>query len=187
MVNQDFESAPMGSRVVRATALAVSIALLMMVAEFGFGIVMFERHTMQAARLLPVTILPVVVLLALIVKFYSDRSSTSRFRIVNNDLLLGRKRYPIGGLTEVARDPEIMRRAFKMMGNGGLGAIRGRYWSKRVGKFEAFLTGTENAVVLRWPGKTVAVSPADPEFFMLTVRDAAGLQAADSNSRPGNG
>jgi hypothetical protein len=30
--------------------------------------------------------------------------------------------------------------------------------------------------VLRWPGKVVAVSPSDPEFFMQSARQAAGLR-----------
>ena len=34
-----------------------------------------------------------------------------------------------------SRDPDIMRWAIKLMGNGGLGAIRGSFWSKRIGKF----------------------------------------------------
>ena len=69
-----------------------------------------------------------------------------------------------------------MRWAIRIRGNGGLGAIRGRYWSKRLGKFDAFLTGSENAVVLRWPDKVVAVSPADTEFFIYSARAAAGLK-----------
>ena len=65
--------------------------------------------------------------------------------------------------------------ALKVRGNGGLGSIRGRFWSKRMGKFDAFLTGTENAVVLTWPASKVTVSPADPEFFIHIVRKAAEL------------
>jgi len=90
--------------------------------------------------------------------------------------LAGRKRYPLEGLVDVARDPGILRWAFKIAGNDGLGAIRGRYWSKRVGKFDAFLTDPEKAVVLRWPGRVVAVSPEDPEFFIMCARSAAGLK-----------
>jgi hypothetical protein len=76
----------------------------------------------------------------------------------------------------VTRDREVLHRARKIWGNGGLGAIRGRFKSKRIGKFDAFLTDTDHAVVLRWPDKTVAVSPADPEFFILIARSAAGLR-----------
>ncbi len=76
----------------------------------------------------------------------------------------------------IVRDPDILKWAFRTGGNGGLGAIHGRFWSKRVGKFEAFMTDPEKAVVLRWPGRTVAVSPQDPEFFIFTVRKASGLK-----------
>ena len=57
-----------------------------------------------------------------------------------------------------------------------MASIRGRYWSKQSGKFDAFMTDPEKAVVLRWPDRLVAVSPADPEFFILCARSAAGLK-----------
>ena len=59
---------------------------------------------------------------------------------------------------------------------GRTGIFRGYCKSKRMGKFYRFLTNPEKAVVLRWPDNVVAVSPADPEFFMLMSRKAAGLQ-----------
>ena len=103
------------------------------------------------------------------------RATTARFSIEDNVLVFAKKRYPLQGVVSVDRDPEILRGAVRLMGNGGLGAIRGRFWSKRIGKFEAFMTGTENAVVVRWPDRVVAVSPSDTEFFISCVRSAAKL------------
>ncbi|HEY5079215.1 MAG TPA: PH domain-containing protein, partial [Opitutaceae bacterium] len=60
--------------------------------------------------------------------------------------------------------------------SGKLASIQGTFKSKKLGKFYAFLTGTENAVVIRWPDKSVAVSPADTEFFIYMVRSGAGLR-----------
>jgi hypothetical protein len=119
---------------------------------------------------------PLVALLFVVPVFLFERSRTSRFSIEENCLVLGKKRFPLEGLVEVGRDPNVMRWAVKRFGNSGLGSIRGRFWSRRVGRFYAFLTGTENAVVLRWPDKVVAVSPADPEFFIYSAKSAAGLK-----------
>jgi hypothetical protein len=38
------------------------------------------------------------------------------------------------------------------------------------------MTDSDHAVVLRWPDKVVAVSPADTEFFIYSARAAAGLR-----------
>jgi Bacterial PH domain len=119
---------------------------------------------------------PLIGLLMMVPIFLYERSTVARFVIENNSLVLGGKRYPLQGMAEVARDPKIMCRAIKIFGNGGLGAIRGRFWSKRVGRFQASLTDTECAVVLRWPDRVIAVSPADPEFFITCVKSAAGIR-----------
>ena len=174
-VNQEFPSAPMGGRLIRVAVL--SAALLVVIASVGTWISF--RYARPDMKTLMGSSAGGGILFALVMMvpiFLFERSKVARFAIRDNCLVLAGKSYPLQGLVEVARDPEIMRRAVKVMGNGGLGAIRGRYWSKRVGTFHAFLSSPENAVVLRWPDRVVAVSPADAEFFMICARSAAGLR-----------
>lgn len=118
---------------------------------------------------------PALAVLVATVSFVRERALTAQFRIEDNVLVLGKRREPLAGLVEAVRDPVVMKGACKRWGNGGAGAIRGSFRSKRLGKFYAFLTDTEHAVVLRWADKVVAVSPADPEFFIYSARKAAGL------------
>jgi hypothetical protein len=151
-------------------------AILVAVAVNALVVVKQLPHAASPVAKMEVSLAPLVGLLIIVPIFLYERSLTSQFQIETNCLVLGRKRFPLEGVVEIRRDPDIMRWAVKTLGNGGLGAIRGRFWSKRVGKFYAFLTGTENAVVLRWPDRVVAVSPADPEFFMYSARLAAGLK-----------
>ena len=171
-VNQEFPSAPMGGRMVRT--VVVSAALLLVITFVGIWIA--RRHarghmkTLIEARIVGV---PLGTLIMMAPLFLYERSKVARFAIRDNCLVLGGKSYPLLGLVEVARDPEVMRGAIKIVGNGGLGAVRGRYRSKRIGTFHAFLSSTENAVVLRWTDRVVAVSPADPEFFIMCARSAA--------------
>jgi hypothetical protein len=173
-VNQEFESAPMGARVIAPMIAAAGVVLAAFASNFLFVSRRVSLHSDPTVMVLG-TVAPFAGLLVGGVFFLVERSRTSRFRIEENVLVLGRKRHPLEGLVEAVRDPDVLRWAFRKFGNGGLGAIRGRFWSRRLGSFEAFLTGTQNAVVLRWPGKVVAVSPADPEFFIHSARAAAGL------------
>jgi len=172
-INQEFDSAPMGARLVAKLAI-VLVALAggvaaMIVAQRA------SRGAPAAARGAAV-IAPLVGLAVVLPLYFVERSRVSRFRIDGDTLVLGRKRYPLAGLAEIGRDPLVLRWAFRIRGNGGVGAIRGRYWSRRVGKFEAFMTDPEKAVVLRWPGQVVVVSPNDPDFFIYCARAAAGLR-----------
>jgi hypothetical protein len=174
-VNQEFQSAPMGRRVVLSVALVFGIVVVAVVIDATVVAGKMMRGRTVADRTV-VSLAPLAGLLITVPVFLYERSKVSRFAIEENVLVLGRKRHPLAGLISAERDPEVLRWAVRVLGNGGLGAIRGRYWSKRIGKFEAFLSGTENAVVLRWPDRVVAVSPADPEFFITCATSAAGIR-----------
>jgi hypothetical protein len=174
-VNQDFASAPMGRGVVSTLVMCFGIVGTLLSTGLLLAVGVIPHPGLPGLQVILFMAGPLIALAGLVAKFLFERSLIARFRIEENSLVLGKKRYPLAGLVGIERDPEIMRWAFRMGGNGGLGAIRGHFWSKRSGKFEAFLTGTENAVVLRWPDKVVAVSPADPEFFIISARTAAGL------------
>jgi len=174
-VTQEFQSAPMGRRVVATTILSFAGILAVFAVNLRFAFKKFSMQTALTERT-AVTLAPLAALLIAMPVFMFERSRVARFRIEENCLVLGRKRFPLAGLSDIARDPEVMRRAARVWGNGGVGSIRGHFRSKRLGKFYAFMTGTENAVVLRWPDRIVAVSPQDPEFFIFSARSAAGLR-----------
>jgi hypothetical protein len=175
-ITQEFESAPMGASVVRASLLVIVLVSIVALVESGFAIQTYRRRASPVEKLWPAGVSAAVALTVIVLKFRCDRVATARFRIEDNVLVLAKKRYPLVGLTAIARDPLVMRWAFRIRGNGGLGAIRGRYWSKRLGKFDSFLTGTENAVLLTWPTNKVVVAPNDTEFFIHTVRKATDLR-----------
>ncbi len=84
-------------------------------------------------------------------------------------------RFPLEGLKEVTPDRHAFHGARKIVGNDGLGAISGRFRSKHLGAFRAYLTDPEHAVVLRWPDRCVVISPDQHAWFIETVRKRAGL------------
>lgn len=75
------------------------------------------------------------------------------------------------GLVSATADPGAMRSSLRTFGNGGGFSYTGRYWNKRLGSYRAFVTDPARSVVLRWPERTVVVSPASPEAF---VRELLG-------------
>ncbi len=174
-ITQDFQSAPMGRRVLVPTLLSLSIVLGLFLFDFVMSI--GSMHRARTEDRVAVAVAPLVGVVVLGALFLKDYPKVQRFRIEENILVLDSKRFPLQGVTEVGRDPNVMKWAIKTgLANAGIGAIRGTFRSRRLGKFYAFMTGTEKAVVLRWADRVVAVSPDDPEFFILSVRSAAGLR-----------
>ncbi len=102
-----------------------------------------------------------------------------RYRVVDEELRIELPfrtvRFSLAGLQGATPDREALRGARKIVGNDGLGAISGRFRSKRLGRFHAYVTDAEHAVVLRWPGRCLVISPQHPSLFVETVRKRAGL------------
>lgn len=88
--------------------------------------------------------------------------------------LLWANQLPWSGLRAVEADPEAMRRGVKTCGNGGLFSFSGRFWSRKLGHYRALVTDPSRAVVLRYEGKTVVVSPDDPGAFVDEVSRRIG-------------
>jgi hypothetical protein len=185
-VNQEFQSAPASGRVL----FQMIFGLLAMFIAFTFGTVAtyqgLSRHP-NSVNWIFTAIAPVTGLIVAVPAFLAERVRISKFRIEDNSLVLGKRRYPMAGLIDAVRDPELLKGARKafvweglkqisFQGRKGFASIQGNFKSKRLGLFYAFLTGTDHAVVLRWPDKVVAVSPADPEFFIYMARSAAGIR-----------
>ena len=100
MVNQEFESAPMGRLVIARTAAILAVVFAAMIANM---VVMFRVLPGRAPRkgLAVGAVAPLVVLVVVVPLFLVERSKTARFRIDENCLVLGSRRYPLAGL---ARD-----------------------------------------------------------------------------------
>ena len=102
-----------------------------------------------------------------------------RYRLAGDELLIEFRfrtvRFPLAGLIDATPDREAMRRAWKVFGNDGLGVISGRFRSKHLGAFRAYLTDAEHAVVMRWPDRCLVISPDQHSYFVEAVRKRAGL------------
>ena len=105
----------------------------------------------------------------------------SAYRLVDGELVVIRRlqcpRFSLDGLVSVASDPQALRRALRIVGNDGLGAISGRFRSRRLGRFRAYATDGEKAVVLLWSDRCVVVTPERPASFIDAVSRRAGLRS----------
>ncbi len=86
-------------------------------------------------------------------------------------------RLSLDGLRSVTGDVEAMRGSIRLFGNGGLFSITGRFWNRQLGWYRALATDPGRAVVLRYPKRTIVITPHDPQHFIMRARTM--LKVAD--------
>ncbi|MEW5248794.1 PH domain-containing protein [Microbulbifer sp. 2201CG32-9] len=96
------------------------------------------------------------------------------YAIQNNTLTILRPgwktRIPLQGLVETRVDPQAMKGATRLFGNNGLFGYIGLFQSDRLGRFRAFATDPDKAVVLRFTGRTLVITPDKPERLVEILR-----------------
>lgn len=75
-------------------------------------------------------------------------------------------KFPLVTLVSAEIDPNAMKRSIRTFGNGGLFGFIGRFRNKHLGSYTAYVTNTLNSVVLRYPDKTIVISPDNPAVFV---------------------
>ncbi len=78
-------------------------------------------------------------------------------------------RLPLADLQSAKFEPDAIRWSIRTFGNGGLFSFTGYYWNKTLGAYRAFVTDPRRTVVLRFPKRTVVISPAAPERFVHEI------------------
>jgi hypothetical protein len=114
---------------------------------------------LAASVALPVVVLGVTLLFT--IRGYSLTGDTLRIR-----RLLWNTRVDLSGLRSADMDPDAMKGAVRVFGNGGLFSFTGRFRSRRLGSFKAFVTDMSACVVLVTDRDTVVISPGSPERFV---------------------
>ena len=106
------------------------------------------------------------------------------YTITRNALLVHRllwnTRLSLDGLKSARFELGAMRWGIRC-GNGGFFSFTGLFYNRKLGFHRAFVTDHIRTVVLRYPHRTVVVSPADPEAF---VRDLATLIKSICDEQP---
>lgn len=116
-----------------------------------------------AVAWIPVTVL-VGALLFVVTDYELDHHSLAVRR------LLWWTRIDLTGLTRVFREPAGFKGSWRVFGNGGLFSFTGIFYSKALGRYRLFATDPRRFVVMVLPGRTIVVSPADPDAFVHAVQ-----------------
>jgi hypothetical protein len=87
--------------------------------------------------------------------------------------LLWTTRLPLAGLQSAEVSPNVMRGSLRLFGNGGMFSITGLFRNRALGNYRAFVTDLTRTVVLRFPKRTVVVSPENPERFVADISEFA--------------
>ena len=100
------------------------------------------------------------------------------YEVTGNSILVHRlfwtTRLPLAGLKSAEFKPDVMKRSFRTLGNGGLFSITGFYSNRLLGTYRALVTDEHRTVVLRYSERTVVVSPDEPEQFVCELSLANG-------------
>lgn len=75
-------------------------------------------------------------------------------------------RLPLTGLRSVTGDVDAMGSWIRMWAWSAF-SITGTFWSRKLGWYRAFATDPSRAVVLRYPKRTIVITPHDPQHFIM--------------------
>lgn len=84
--------------------------------------------------------------------------------------LLWSTNIPLLGIKEACHDQQAIKGSLRIWGNGGLFAITGIYWNKRLGRFRLYATDPAKAVIIRLHDRVVVVTPEEPEAFVRELQ-----------------
>ncbi|MBX3303338.1 MAG: hypothetical protein KF693_14075 [Nitrospira sp.] len=148
--------------------IAVSSLVTVLCAGIAIGFILSGRSVLQWAALLPLAIIACGLLLTI-------RGYTVTPDAILVHRLLWTTRLPLIGLQSAKFEPDVMRGSIRTFGNGGLFSFSGFFRNKALGTYRAFVTDLQRTVVLRFPSRTVVVSPSAPEEF---IHDIGGTSHA---------
>ena len=80
-------------------------------------------------------------------------------------------RIELDSLISLDADPAALNGSIRLAGNGGLFAFCGWFRNSKLGVYRAFCTDPAHAVVLRFPDRTVVVTPDHPEKFVDAIKE----------------
>jgi hypothetical protein len=104
------------------------------------------------------------------------------YTIEGNELVIRRLlwtiRLSLAGFQSAEVTPDVMRGSLRLCGNGGLFSITGWYRNRALGNYRAFVTDLKRTVVLRFPARTIVVSPEAQEQFVAEISSFANHKSS---------
>jgi len=129
-------------------------------------------HKVGMAGLSWGTLLPPAILVA--GAFFMIR----KYELRSGELIIWRlgwsTRIDLSDLQSANINPKAMSGSIRTCGNGGLFCFAGWFRNKALGPYRAYATDMKNSVVLKFPKRTVVVTPGETEEFVATL--TAGIR-----------
>lgn len=156
MTNIEFR-APWSASLRTMTVMAVAFMVLIMIAA-----IIARPAPLAAVLLIGLPVLIVASGIASRVRGYTlSEDAITVHRGMWDD------RLPLAGLRSVSGDVDAMRGSIRVLANGGVFSFTGRFWNRKLGWYRAFATDPSRAVVLRYPKRTIVITPHDPQHFIM--------------------
>jgi hypothetical protein len=154
--------APWSKELRAATAVSLGVLIVVMAA----AILSRSRAPLLASVLL--------IALPLLISVATFASRVRGYLLDEDSITVQRggwnTRLPLIGLRSVTGDAEAMRGSIRVFGNGGLFAYTGEFWNRKLGRYRALATDPSRAIVLRYPKRTIVITPHDPQHFIMRAR-----------------
>lgn len=149
-----------------ASTFLKGISATVVVLLLGASVLLLATLPSGPARLLA-ALPPLIVLTAALfaVRGYAVRGNTL---LVQRPLWV--TRVDLGELQSAATAAGAGARSLRLLGNGGLFVFCGWFRNAELGRFRAFVTDWQRAVVIRASRQTVVISPADPAGFVRALQ-----------------
>lgn len=157
------------SRLVRTSTCATLVLLGAIVAT---GLFFGSRHL----RIWNLAMIggPALLILATLPFMVRGYTLTSRALLIHRlgfDTTL-----PLDDLRAVRGVTDDIRGSLRLWGNGGLFAITGWFWNRKLGRYRMFATDLSRAVLLEFARRRVLVSPHDPQAFIVHARKLMAMR-----------
>ena len=170
-----FAAAPRAGTAIIGTWLAVGIVASVLALHAGIFFPRWTKFPPAVLWLILAADTSIVVICVAAWFASSIRAITLTGQTLLIKLTFWTARFDLAGLRTAGVDAQALKfGAMLSFGNSGLGAFHGYFWSKRMGKFRAYVTDKNRAIVLRWETKCVVVSPKDTENFIEEVCKRTG-------------
>ena len=121
-------------------------------------------------------VVPIIIICASALFLIRGYSVTSKAILIHR--LLWTTRVSLEGLQKADFLPNITKRSIRIFGIGGMFSFSGCFRNQTLGKYNAFVTDPARTVVLRFPQKTVVLSPSSPENFLNSITRLVGTHPA---------
>ncbi len=151
------------SRSLKIATVATSV-LLGLIAIFGV-FVLTDREIVAKAAIIGLPILILLGALPFVVLGYSLTQDEIQIKRLG-----WRTSLPLATLNAVEGKADAMRKSIRIFGNGGMFAYTGLFWNRQLKFYRAFATDPSRAVILRYPKRTMVITPHDPQQFIMRAR-----------------